>query len=296
MKSIEFIPIEEKTTNDRLVNLYGIHIPGLYTEMEKVYNDDQYPIKPAAPLLLELFQKDEDGTFPYETADLRVMIFGRENNNWNDGNRKDPKIFTEYGTYNFHLQNSDDIVAEIRGKHTDANGNDLLEAEEYYGLTDIYHGYCYGDDGIAKNQFTRRINQFVHLLEERTGKKIGFVWNNLFKIGQGRIGHGKCCGQSPDYIKAIEKETFDVIGKEIEILAPDIIIFMTGTAVDNVIMEKFGLPYEDFPVITETLPNLRRVNIPGIKYAARTIHPCRKSNVDFEAYSNTLVDDIIKHL
>lgn len=294
MKQIEFIPVKEKTINDRLVNLYGRHLVGLYTEMEKIYNEDSFPIKPAAPLLIEL--SDDEG-YPYENSDLRIMVFGRENNNWNDtDHRNNPDIYTANATYNFHLENSDDILAEIRGRHTDINGNDLPEDQEMYGLTDIYHEYCFEETGVPKNQFTRRLYQFIHLLEQRTGKRIGCVWNNLFKIGRGKAGTGGCCGQSPDYIKNVEKETFDVINKEIEILAPDIIIFMTGTAVDNVIMEKFGLPYNEFPFINENLPNLRRVDIPGIKYAARTIHPSRKSNAEFEAYSNALIDDMLKHI
>ena len=47
MKQIEFVPIEERTMNDKLVNLYGKHIVGLYTDIEKVCRDDQFPIKPA---------------------------------------------------------------------------------------------------------------------------------------------------------------------------------------------------------------------------------------------------------
>lgn len=41
MKQITFTPIEEKTLNDKLVNLYGSHLVGLYTETERIYNDNQ---------------------------------------------------------------------------------------------------------------------------------------------------------------------------------------------------------------------------------------------------------------
>lgn len=30
--------------------------------------------------------------------------------------------------------------------------------------------------------------------------------------------------------------------------------------------------------------------------AARTIHPARKSNADFDAYTKALIDDILKHI
>ena len=293
MKQINFIPIEEKTMNDKLVNLYGSHLVGLYTEIEKIYNN----IKPAAPLLLELEQKDEDNSFPYEDADLRVMIFGRENNNWNDVDRRiAAKGYTNY-TYNFNLQSNKDILGEIKGEHTDEQGVELPPNEHIYGLTDIYHDYCYEKTNVTKRQFTRRMYQFIDALQKRMGaKRVGFVWNNLFKIGRGGAIFGKCCGQSPADIKKIEKEYFDVIRKEVEILAPHVIIFMTGTAVDNAIMEKFNLPHKEFPCINDNLPHLRRVEIPGIKYAARTIHPAYKSNDILNEYNNALIEDILKHI
>ncbi|MCH5219892.1 MAG: hypothetical protein J1F20_04915 [Muribaculaceae bacterium] len=295
MKEIDYLPIEEKSINDRLINLYGTHLVGLYSEMEKIYHDPIYDIKPAAPLLIEL--SDDEDKYPYESAELRVMVFGRENNNWNDkGNRGNAEIYTQYSTYNFHLENTEDILTEIRGKHTDDSENELLPEQEMYGLTDIYHDYCFEETGVAKNQFTKRMYQFIEMLEQKTGKQVGCVWNNLFKIGRGKVGFGGCCAQSPDYIKDIEKRTFDVIGKEIEILKPDIIIFMTGIEVDDAIVEKLNLPSGEFPIIDASLPHLRKVVIPGVKYAARTIHPSRKSNEIFNKYCAALIEDIIQNI
>ena len=307
MKQINFIPIEEKTMNDKLVNLYGSHLVGLYTKAEVIYTHKWYKkhVKPAAPLLIEL-EEYPDGHYPYEEADVRVMIFGRETNNWKDGDRqKDAKTYTEYGTYNFHLQTNDDILAEIRGKHTDANGNDLPESEERKGLTDIYIDYLYRreEDGpnkgerirTGKTPFTKWNYNFIDALQVRLGsKRVEFVWNNLFKIGKGNIG-SSARGESPAFIRDIEKECFDVIRQEIEILKPDIIIFAPLTA-DNVIVEKFGLENSDFQLIDDKLPELRRIEIPGIKYAARTIHPAYKSNDILNEYNNALIEDILKHI
>ena len=291
MKKIDFKLIPEIDLNDRLVNLYGSHLPALYVEMEKIYSNNKLSIKPAAPLLLEL---SDEGEFPYESGELKVMIFGRENNNWNDkGNRKDPSIYTDYGTYNFHLENSDDVLTEIRGKHADENGNPLPLDQELYGLTDIYWDYCYNPKA-SKTPFTKRMIQFVKELEDKTGKKIGLVWNNLYKIGRGGEGTGNCCGFSPQYIQTVERETFDVVKKEIEILRPDVIIFMTGTKVDNVIKEKLGIT-DEFKTIDPELPNLLKLRIQGVEYAVRTIHPSRKSNEEFSRYSNTIINDIKRH-
>lgn len=141
MNDITYIPIEEKSLNDKLVNLYGPKIPGLYSAVKPLF-DDPNAIKPALPLLLEL--NDDES---YENADLRVMIFGRETNNWND-----PKHFRKdfpYGTYNFNLHTSEDIIEEIMGKH-------VVGEEDYYGLGDLYHGYFFetrkqGKEGIPRH-------------------------------------------------------------------------------------------------------------------------------------------------
>ena len=311
MKQITFTPIEEKTLNDKLVNLYGSHLVGLYTKAEVIYTHKWYErnVKPAAPLLIELEEDPEvPGRYPYEEADIRVMIFGRETNNWHDGVRqKDAKTYTEYGTYNFHLQTNDDILAEIRGKHTDADGNNLPEAEDCNGLTDIYIDYLYRreEDGPNKGErirkgktpFTKWNYDFIDALQARLGtKRVEFVWNNLFKIGKGNIG-SSARGESPAFIRDIEKECFDVIRQEIEILRPDIIIFAPLNA-DNVIVEKLGLENSDFQLIDDKLPELRRIEIPGIKYAARTIHPSISglSNDTLNIYNNALIEDILKHV
>lgn len=311
MKQIDFIPIEEKSLNDKLVNLYGSHLVGLYTKVEVIYTHKWFEkyVKPAAPLLIELEEDPEvQGRYPYEEADIRVMIFGRETNNWKDGNRqKDAETYTEYGTYNFHLQTNDDILAEIRGKHTDDNGNDLPKTEDRNGLTDIYITYLYSryEDGPKKGErirkgktpFTKWNYDFIDALQARLGnKRVEFVWNNLFKIGRGSIG-SSARGESPAFIKDIEKEYFDVIRQEIEILKPDIIVFAPLNA-DNVIMEKFALEDNSFQLIDNNLPELQRITIPGIKYAARTIHPS-KSGVKketYETYTNALIEDILKHI
>ena len=53
MKNIKFNPIEEKTLNDKLVDLYGAKIPGLYSAVKPLF-DNPNAVKPALPLLIEL--------------------------------------------------------------------------------------------------------------------------------------------------------------------------------------------------------------------------------------------------
>lgn len=277
MKDIEYFPIEERSLNDKLVNLYGPKIPGLYAAVKTLF-DDPNAVKPALPLLLE--PNDDES---YENADLRVMVFGRETNNWND--QKNRKQFP-FGTYNFGLATSDDVVAEIKGIHVDGEA-------EYFGLGDIYHSYCYEDTRVRKTIFTRRQNQLIQQLRERLGNRsVEAIWNNVSKIGCGGVEFGKSCRRPTAEIREIEREYFNVVADEVKILKPDIIIFLTGFYADNDIKEKFGLIDEAFQPVREGV-FLHRINIPGVKYAARTIHPSRQSRENLKLHFDALVDDIV---
>lgn len=276
MKDIKYSPIEEKTLNDKLVNLYGPKLPGLYAAVKPLF-DDPNAIKPALPLLIE--PNDDDS---YENADIRVMVFGRETNNWNDQEHRKQFPFC---TYNFSLASSDDIVTEIKGRHMEGE-------EEYYGLGDIYHGYCYEDTGVRKTIFTRRQNQLIQQLRDRLGNRsVEAIWNNVSKIGCGGREFGKSCRKPTAEIREIEREHFNVVADEVKILKPDVIVFLTGFYADDEIKEKFSLTDEAFQPVKEGL-FLDRISIPGVKYAARTIHPSRQSKENLKLHFDALVDDI----
>lgn len=280
MKDIEYIPIEEKSLNDKLVNLYGPKIPGLYSAVKPLF-DNPEAIKPALPLIIEL---NDDKS--YENADLRVMVFGRETNNWND--QKHRKQFPFY-TYNFDLDTSDDVLMEIMGKHVEGE-------QEYHGLGDLYHDYCYEETGVRKTIFTRRQNQLIQQLAERLDNcNIGVIWNNISKIARGGKDFGQCCGKQTPEMREIERQYFNVIAEEVKILKPDVILFLTGYYADSEIKGKFALDDDAFLHVKEGV-FLDRINIPGVKYAARTIHPSRQSKDNLTKHFDALVDDIIKSL
>ena len=272
MKQIEFQPKEETDLNDRLVNLYGSKLVGLYTDFEPLFEREK-GIKPALPLLLWL-----NDCKAYEKADIKVMIFGRETNNWNDGNRKN----LPNGTYNFALQANDDIMSEIMG-----NG-------EICGICDTYDNYCRPDSEEHKTQFTKRMLNLIKLLRhELPGKSIECVWNNIHKVGNGAAGNGRCCGQPTAEIQNIVRHRFNVVPDEIKILKPDIIIFLTGRSADSSILKTFNIEEDSFVSVNSGQDvYLHRVNIPGVKYAARTIHPSRKSNRTINLHFGALIDDI----
>lgn len=285
MKNIKYNPIEEKTLNDKLVNLYGSKLPGLYSAVKPLF-DDPNAVKPALPLLLEL---NDDGS--YESADLRVMIFGRETNNWNDpiDFRKD----FPFGTYNFNLQTSEDVVAEIMGRHVEGE-------KDYYGLGDLYHSYFFKDEETGKRgnstPFTRRSDQLMDSLKANLSDiTIEYLWNNVSKIGCGGTDFGKSCRKQTAEIREIERDYFNVVADEVKILKPDVIIFLTGFYADNDIKEKFRLADEAFQPVKKGV-FLDRINIPGVKYAARTIHPSRQSNENLKKHYEALIEDIVNTL
>ncbi|MCM1505242.1 MAG: hypothetical protein NC127_08605 [Muribaculum sp.] len=282
MKDIEYIPIEEISLNDKLVNLYGPKIPGLYAAIKPLF-DNPNAVKPALPLVLEP-NNDES----YENANLRVMIFGRETNNWND-----PEDFRKdfpFGTYNFNLQTSEDIVAEIMGRHVEGE-------KDYYGLGDLYHSYFFRDEETGKRgnstPFTRRSDQLIESLKAKLpDTTIEYLWNNVSKIGCGGTDFGKSCRKSTAEIREIERKHFNVVADEVKILKPDVIVFLTGFYADNDIKEKFGLADEAFQPVKEGV-FLDRITIPGVKYAVRTIHPSRQSKENLKLHFDALVDDIV---
>lgn len=126
-------------------------------------------------------------------------------------------------------------------------------------------------------------------------KRIECIWNNVHKVGNGALGRGGCCGQPTAEIQQIVKQRFNVVPDEIDILKPDIVIFLTGKYADNAIMNTFGITKNEFvPVNASSELFLDRINIPGIKYSARTIHPSEpfKSNEYFIKHFSALIEDL----
>jgi len=284
MKQIQFMPIEEKTLNDKLVNLYGSHLVDLYAEVEEKYKEEK--VKPTMPLLMSFLKDDEsDHLLAWEKADIKLMIFGRENNGWNDGERSEAKGY-DWESYNFNLQTSDDVLYEIRGNHEGSG-------PEIKGIQETYEEYFYNTE--YPTNFTVRTRMFVEQLTSRIGSKsLEYIWNNLYKVAK-TSGRGLPTGNMRD----MEWRLFNVVAEEVNILKPDVVLFMTGKdrTADVSIREKFSLPMEEFECIDKNLPDLRRMNIPNVKYAARTIHPSDGISLSKrEQYKNALIEDILKHI
>lgn len=93
--------------------------------------------------------------------------------------------------------------------------------------------------GKKKGAFRQAFNYFkTELNNHFKDKKIYYVWNNISKIGR----NDKKTGVTTD-IRNLERNHFNVIAKEVSILKPDIIIFLTGNRDDDI---RFNFPGAEF--------------------------------------------------
>jgi hypothetical protein len=153
------------------------------------------------------------------------------------------------------------------------------------------------------------MNALIEMIRKKFPQKpFRFVWNNVVKLATSGVD------------AKISQEYYDVVGKdfsrniikgELEIIKPDIIIFLSGYEYDDKLKDIFG------NVSFETLPNYKRektgncerttekwgdftekelvkMNLPEfpfVKYAFRTYHPNYKKNSYYDRFY-TIRDEI----
>lgn len=101
----------------------------------------------------------------------------------------------------------------------------MPEYEKFYLERNFYEGY-------SKSSFWKKFRYFERELSNAVldqGKSPVFIWNNISKIGKSKnLGSGIF-----DAIRKIERENFSVISQELQIIKPDLCIFMTGPNRDH---------------------------------------------------------------
>ncbi len=163
----------------------------------------------------------------FEEAELKVMFFGKETNEWN-------------GVF------EDDIDID--------------------SITTVYDEF-YLQKGYEK--YGKPFWNFIRSLKNlQSEKKIGYIWNNVLKIGKTDVGTPQqgLINYTIDY--------FNVIPQEIEILKPNILLFLSGHSYDEYIRKSIGsftiVPIDGFT--TNELCILKFDNI-EVDLAIRTYHP-----------------------
>lgn len=229
--------------NSKLQKIYKDKWNILSSKLNEILQDDLKENKPTNPLLL--FINDEK----YQNADIKIMIFGQETNDWEGDFQNDINISLD--TYN-NFYNSND---------------------------------CFRYSG----QFWNGFNRFLMLLNEKyPNKKIEAIWNNVIKIGNS----GRDKNYPPEYIYNIEKEYFSVISDEINILNPDIILFLSGPNYDNEIRNSlnnisFKQLSKDF-----TEKQLAKLEYQNYKNVYRTYHPNYLWRNNINSYFLEIIDDL----
>ena len=248
---------------------------------------DAKDIKVQAPFMLGVaLEHNNQGGYVDESwwtdADLKVMVFGQEALNW-------PIPVSDDGV---QIQ-SDDFVELYQRFYSDNYKGE-------YFLTD-------SDNHLAKNKFFSMgfngimsgIKDFV-LDKQYPDKKAAYLWNNISKLS---LGGRKGVDSG---IHDLEKEYFHVIPQEIEILKPDVLIFLTGpgqNAYYNYIKENFKVKGSPKPLAGIDVDAVAKLDIEGISLAYKTYHPTATKDgdrgiTDAEKwkYYHAILDDMKEHI
>lgn len=132
-------------------------------------------------------------------ADVKVMIFGQETNDW-----------------------------ECEFPHPDGVPHLLSVYDEFFN-----NGKCFSYGGQFWNGFSK-IQSRLRDEFSAESKSVGFIWNNVIKIG--RCGEA---GAPTKKVLEWQKSTLELTRKEIDLYQPDIVIFLSGPNYDGHISSIF---------------------------------------------------------
>ncbi len=196
-----------------------------------------------------LIQVDEK----YTKADIKIMFFGQETNTW---------------------------LGEL---------NDGAFLGEVEPLLDLYNDFFLEDSCFAYGgQFWNGIKRFKELLSDKIpDKNIGYVWNNVIKIG-------KCGMGFPSETNAITNKYFNVILQEIEILEPDVIIFFSGPNYDEYIEKAIGKFYK-INMSLFVKRQLCKITSMELELAFRTYHPNYLWRNNIENFFKPIITEITEY-
>lgn len=237
--------------SEQLMELYEIHwadYSSVLGEIASAETNDK--LKPAYPLLLTLNRwqdhllQSEDW---YTGADIKVMLIGQETNEW-AGDCDD------FGTPPSKVFDPEISLGAVAGIYENFWSSHYRDGK--FDFRNKYGSFHYG------------LNQIISLIDAKFAPmRVGYIWNNIIKTGK-----AKGSGAPSSAIYEAELKYFNVIQEEIQILQPDILIFLTG-GYDQRIRDKFG------SVFFEAVPNFavnevatisgENIHIP----AFRTYHP-----------------------
>jgi len=221
-------------------------------------NELSEPENLSAPLLLNIQES-------YLKSKPRIMFVGKETNHWLTKNRPSE----DRKGINFLINHFDEAFQRL------------------------FHRY---DEALSDN-FEKTKSDFFTVYNKFTNGELGsVVWNNLFKMSYDqkkskKNNFSKSSINHSDVLRKLSKDTF--IG-ELEILKPDILIFVTGADYDKVIKDFFP-NYETINVKIKKRLWKFKLKIDNKEIICyRTIHPYyyKRNQKTEEDYYQLILDDI----
>lgn len=142
---------------------------------------------------------------------------------------------------------------------------------------------CFSHGG----QFWNGINRFLSEISSRfPDKEIDYLWNNVVKVGK----HNSK-GFPPSELYQIEKDYFNILQDELDILKPNLVILFSGPNYDSILKEQFpSIKFSKLGNFTER--QLSIVNLPGVTFSFRTYHPNYLWRNDIMGYFNEILNTI----
>lgn len=174
----------------------------------------------------------------------------------------------------------------IVGQETNGWYDDYIRTQKDIGKCIITYEKFKLGESKANKPFWR----YAHLFNDKingTNSELGFMWTNINKFG----ATGK--GRPNLEVTKMENKGFNIFTKEIQILKPDVCLFLTGPNYDNDIKNK--VPDVEFEEITNfgkrQLVKVKSAHLPQKSY--RTYHPGygnRKKKLYMEIFQTIIAD------
>jgi hypothetical protein len=184
---------------------------------------------------------------------------------------------------------SSEVKVLFLGQETNDWGNNFTgNLEETLEIYDDFYNSNYALNSYG-GHFWNGINRFIELLEKKfSEKRISYTWSNIVKIG----ASGRDQNHPENYIYKIELEYFKVLEKELEILRPDIILFVSGPNYDSNIQK--NLKEVEFNTCDSSfsIRQLAKLKFKEFNNIYRTYHPNYLWRNNINKYFETIINDI----
>lgn len=264
--------MEKKSLTLQLEELYDSKWSELFEQLEGKH------VKLQSPFLLGVDKYDDENSIDeswYTDANLKVMIFGQEPNRW-----QWPKT---------EVVKPADFMEQYQAFYN-----------EHYREYELGTGFINQKSRFLRDGFNGLSSVISeHLNKEMPSRRTAFLWNNISKLAA--VGNDGVSGVAVNSLThEIERKYFHVIPDEINILKPDVLIFLTGVTdkYQQYISENFEIL--GAPIQLNDLPtkDVAKLNIKNIKLAYRTHHPASRSDSGEDTWSwyHAIINDIKDNL